>query len=98
MGSNIRVKDTILNGESEMKTFREIIEAGKAFGMTTFDDYIIDLFSKGLISEETGKAYASHKGVVGRGIDAVKSAKGQSTTDLGKLEVDKNYGKPARRF
>jgi twitching motility protein PilT len=98
MGSNIRVKDTILHGESEMKTFREIIEAGKAFGMTTFDDYIIDLFSKGLISEETGKAYASHKGVVGRGIDTVKSSKGQATTDLGKLEVDKNYGKPARRF
>ena len=98
MGSNIRVKDTILHGESEMKTFREIIEAGKPFGMITFDDYIFDLFGKGLISEETAKAYASHKGVVGRGIDTVKSAKGQATTDLGKLEVDKNYGKPARKF
>jgi len=98
MGSNIRVKDTILHGESEMKTFREIIEAGKPFGMITFDDYIVDLFGKGLISEETAKAYASHKGVVGRGIDTVKSAKGQATTDLGKLEVDKNYGKPARKF
>ncbi|HBB18304.1 MAG TPA: twitching motility protein [Syntrophus sp. (in: bacteria)] len=98
MGSNIRVKDTILHGESETKTFREIIEAGKAFGMITFDDYIIGLFGKGLISEETGKAYASHKGVVGRGIDTVKSLKGQATTDLGKLEVDKNYGKPSRRF
>ncbi len=98
MGSNIRVKDTILHGESETKTFREIIEAGKAFGMVTFDDCIIGLFAKGLISEETAKAYASHKGVVGRGIDTVKSSKGQTTTDLGKLEVDKNYGKPARRF
>jgi twitching motility protein PilT len=66
--------------------------------MITFDDYIVDLFSKGLISEETGKAYASNKGVVGRGIDTVKSARGQSTTDLGKLEVDTSYGKPARRF
>jgi twitching motility protein PilT len=98
MGSNLRVKDTILHGESETKTFREIIEAGKAFGMVTFDDYIIDLFNKGLISEETGRAYASHKGVVGRGIDTIKSAKGQATTNLGKLEVDKDYGKPARKF
>jgi twitching motility protein PilT len=98
MGSNLRVKDTILHGESETKTFREIIEAGKAFGMVTFDDYIVDLFSKGLISEETGRAYSSHKGVVGRGIDTIKSAKGQATTDLGKLEVDKDYGKPARKF
>jgi twitching motility protein PilT len=98
MGSNLRVKDTILHGESEGKTFYEIIEAGKAFGMITFDDYIIELFRQGLISEETGKAYASNKGIVGRGIDSVKSSMGQATTDIGKLEVDKDYGKPARRF
>jgi twitching motility protein PilT len=98
MGSNLRVKDTILHGESEGKTYYEIIQAGKAFGMVTFDDYIIELFSKGLISEETGKAYASNKGIVGRGIDTVKSSRGQTTTDIGKLEVDKNYGKPERKF
>ncbi|HOG18183.1 MAG: Twitching mobility protein [Syntrophaceae bacterium PtaU1.Bin231] len=95
MGSNLRVKDTILNGESEGKTFYEIIQAGKAFGMITFDDYIVELYKQGLITEETGKAYASNKGVVGRGIDSVKSAKGEATTVLGKLEVDKGYGKPA---
>jgi twitching motility protein PilT len=98
MGSNLRVKDTILHGESEGKTFYEIIQAGKAFGMVTFDDYIVDLFSKGLVSEETAKAYASNKGIVGRGIDQVKSSRGQATTDIGKLEVDKSYGKPERRF
>jgi len=54
-GSNLRVKDTILHGESEGKTFYEIIEAGKAFGWTTFDDYIVELFRQGLISEETGR-------------------------------------------
>jgi twitching motility protein PilT len=98
MGSNLRVKDTILHGESEGKTYYEIIQVGKAFGMITFDDYIVELFSKGLVSEETAKAYASNKGIVGRGIDSVKSAKGESTTDIGKLEVDKDYGKPARKF
>src|SRR4030043_730416 len=87
MGANLRVKDAILHGESEGKTFYEIIQAGKAFGMITFDDYIVDeLFKQGLISEETGKAYASNKGIVGRGIDTIKSARGQATTDLGKLE------------
>ena len=98
MGSNLRVKDTILHGESEGKTYYDIIEQGKAFGMITFDDYIIELFRQGLVTEETGKAYASNRGVVGRGIDSIKSALGQTTTDIGKLEVDKNYGKPARRF
>lgn len=97
MGTNLRVKDTILHGESEGKTFYEIIQAGKAFGWITFDDYIVELYRQELITEETAKAYASNKGVVGRGIDAVKSAKGEKTTDLaGKLEVDKDYGKPKR--
>jgi twitching motility protein PilT len=97
MGTNIRVRDSILNGESEGKTFYEIIQASKAFGMITFDDYIVDLYRQGLISEDTAKAYASNKGIVGRCIDAVKSERGQATTDLlGKLEVDKGYGKPKK--
>ncbi len=98
MGSNLRVKDTILNGESEGKTYYEIIQAGKAFGMVTFDDYIIELFSRGEVSEETAKAYASNKGIVGRGIDTVKSSRGQETTDIGKLQMDRGYGRPERRF
>lgn len=91
LGTNLRIKDTILHGESEGKTYYEIIQAGKAFGMTTFDDYIIGLYSKGLITEETATAYASRKGVVGRGIDAVKSARGQATTDITELEIDEEY-------
>ncbi len=98
MGSNLRVKDTILHGESEGKTFYEIIQAGKPFGMITFDDFIVELFRQGLITEETAKAYASNRGIVGRGIDSIKSSMGQATTDIGKLEVDKNYGRPTRNF
>jgi len=94
MGTNLRIKDTILNGESEGKTFYEIIQASTAFGMITFDDYIIKLYKETLVSEDTAKAYASNKGIVGRGIDTVKSERGQATTDiLGKLEVDSDYGK-----
>jgi twitching motility protein PilT len=93
MGSNLRVKDSILHGESEGKTFYEIIQAGKPFGMVTFDDYIVDLYKEGLISEDTAKAYASNRGIVGRGIDSIKSSRGQATTEIGKLSVDKDYGK-----
>jgi twitching motility protein PilT len=97
MGANIRVIDTILHGEAEGKTFYEIIQAGKPFGMVTFDDYIVDLYRQGFITEDVAKAYASNKGIVGRGIDAVKSERGETTTDLlGKLEVDKGYGKPQK--
>ena len=96
MGTNLRVKDTILHGESEGKTFYEIIQAGKAFGMISFDDYIVGLYEQGVISEDTAKAYASNKGVVGRGIDSVKSARGMSTTDIGNLEIDSGYGRKPR--
>ncbi len=97
MGTNLRVADTILHGESEGKTFYEIIEAGEAFGMTTFDKCIIGIFEKGLITEETAMAYASRKGVVGRGIDMVKSARGEKTTDIEELEVDKGYGEKEKK-
>ena len=97
MRSNIRVKDSILNGESEGKTFYEIIQQGKAFGMTTFDDFIVHLYEQGLIPQETAMAYASRKGIAGRGIDMVKAARGEPTTDIDRLEIDHQYRKTSRR-
>lgn len=91
--ANIRVKDSILNGESEGKTFYEIIQQGAAFGMSTFDDFIVRLFEQGLITQEIAIAYASRKGIAGRGIDMVKSARGESTTDIDRLEIDHHYSK-----
>ncbi len=91
--SNVRVKDTIHNGESEGKTFYEIIQQGAAFGMSTFDDFIVRLFEQGLITQEIAMAYASRKGIAGRGIDMVKSARGESTTDIDRLEIDHQYSK-----
>ncbi len=91
MGSNLRVKDAILNGESEGKTYYEIITDGRTYGMTTFDAYIVDLYAKGFITEDTAMAYSSRKGIVGRGIDNVKSERGEATTDIDDLEIDRSY-------
>ncbi len=96
MATNLRVKNSIIQGESEGKTFYEIMEAGRHFGMTTFDAFIIELFEKGLITEETALAYSSRRGVVGRGIDSVKSARGEKTTDIEELVIDRSYDKPER--
>ena len=93
LGTSLRVRDIILHGESEGKTFSDIIQQGKAFGMITFDDCIVDLYEKDLITEDTARAYASNKSNVGRGIDVIKSTRGEKTTDLDKLEVDLSYGK-----
>ncbi len=93
MRTNLRVKDLILHGESEEKTYYDVIHDGKAFGMTTFDDYIVGLYEKGLITEETAMAYASRKGILGRGIDSIKSSRGEATTDIKDLKVDRDYRK-----
>ena len=91
MTSNLRVKDTIINGETEDKTFYEIITNGDAYGMWTFDQHILKLYQEGLITEETALAYASRKAVVGRGIDTLKSAKGEKTADIDELNMDDEY-------
>lgn len=88
LGNNLRSRDTILNGESDGKTFYEIQAAGKTFGMTTFDSYITELYEQGLITENTAMAYCSRKGVVGRGIDSIKSSRGEATTEITGLELD----------
>ena len=91
MTSNLRVKDTIINGETEDKTFYEIITNGDAYGMWTFDQHIMKLYQEGLITEENALAYASRKAVVGRGLDTLKAAKGEKTTDIDELNMDDEY-------
>ncbi len=93
MGSNLRVKEVVEQGESEGKTFYEIIEGSQPFGMMTFDQCIADLFQKGLITEQTAISYASRKSAVGRSIDAIKSTRGEKTTTIEDLAIDKDYGK-----
>ena len=93
LGTNLRVKDLILHGESEGKTFYEIMENSNAFGMITFDQHIIGLYEQGLITAETALGYCSHRGAVGRGIDSIKSARGEATTDIGNLEIDRGYAR-----
>ena len=91
MGQNLRVKDSILNGESEGKTFNDIITAGKAQDMVSFDEYILSLYEKGKITEDTASSYASRKDIVGRGLDSIKSSRGEATTKIDFLEIDHGY-------
>jgi twitching motility protein PilT len=93
MGNNLRVKDAIEHGESEGKTFYEIIEAAGSFGWKTFDMAILELFEQGLIIEDTAMLYCTNKGVMTRGLDKVKKTRGESTTTLSGLSLDIEYGK-----
>ena len=93
MGNSLRVKDSIEHGETEGKTFYEIIEASATFGWKTFDAAVLELYDGGFITEETALLYCSNKGVVSRGIDKLKKIKGQDKTGSGGLTLDLQYGK-----
>ena len=92
LGSNLLVKDMILHGETEEKTFYEVMERSQAFHMMTFDQCIAEHFKNGLITEETAMAYASQKSSMGRAIGGIKSERGEKTTSIEGLEMDKRYG------
>jgi twitching motility protein PilT len=92
MQNNIRVKDSIINGEREGKTFYEIIDAGHAYDMQTFDQHIIRLYQQEVIDEETALAYASSRAKVRQGIDKIKAGRGEVTSDIDDLEIDMEYG------
>jgi twitching motility protein PilT len=93
MGTSLRVKDAILHGESDGKTFYDMIEQGQPFGMMTFDQCIADLYREGIVTEDTAISYASRKAIVGRSIDTVKSERGEKTTSIEGLKMDGEYGK-----
>jgi twitching motility protein PilT len=87
MGSNLRTKETIVQGESEGKNFYEIIEASHTFGWRTFDDSCLDAYKKNVITEETALMYCSKRGVITRGIDNIKKARGDVTTNISDLRM-----------
>ena len=54
---------------------------------------MLELYEKGLVTEETALLYCTNKGVVSRGIDKIKKIKGQATTNIDGLTLDLHYGK-----
>lgn len=87
MGANLRTKESIVQGESEGKSFYEIIEASYTFGWRTFDHAVLEAYEQGIISEETALLYCSKRGPVTRGIDNLKKARGEATTSVTDLRM-----------
>jgi twitching motility protein PilT len=87
MGSNLRTQESIRLGESEGKSFFEIIEASYTFGWRTFDHSCLEGYEQGKITEETALLFCTKRGPVTRGIDNIKKSRGQSTTDVAGLRM-----------
>lgn len=87
MGANLRTQESVRLGESEGKTFYEIIEASGPFGWRTFDASCLEAYEQGKITEETALLYCSKRGPVTRGIDNIKKSRGESTTTMSGLRM-----------
>ena len=87
MGANLRTQETIRLGESEGKTFYEIIEASYTFGWRNFDQACIEAYDNSLITEDTALLYCTKRSVVSRAIDNIKKARGEMTSNVGSLRM-----------
>jgi twitching motility protein PilT len=87
MGSNLRTQETIRLGESEGKSFYEIIEASQPFNWRTFDFSALEAYEQGKISEESALLYCTKRGPVMRGIDNLKKQRGEMTTTMNALRM-----------
>jgi twitching motility protein PilT len=87
MGSNLRTQETIRLGETEGKTFYEIIEASQPFGWRTFDYSALEAYETGRITEEAALLHCTKRGPVMRGIDNIKKTRGESTTTMNSLRM-----------
>jgi twitching motility protein PilT len=93
MGTNLRVRELLLNGETPDRTFYGIITDGEGLGMQTFESDILKVYENGYISEETAMAYSIHSSVMRQKIDRIKSKRGEKTTDIEELDLDSDYGR-----
>ena len=87
MGNNMRTKESIVQGESEGKSFYEIIEASYTFGWRTFDQACLDGYERGVITGDTALLYCTKKGPVTRGMDLIRKKRGESTVHLTQLQM-----------
>ena len=91
----LRTQEAIRLGESEGKTFYEIIEASYTFGWRLFDHACLAAYEQGIITEENALLYCTKRSVVSRNIDNLKKTRGEITSDMGTLRMRAGSHGPA---
>ena len=86
--TSLRVRDLIINGETEEKTFYNVVREGSTRDMRTFDQHLMELYETGLITEQSAILFASHRSEIKRGLDTIKSARGEKTSTIDDLRME----------
>jgi twitching motility protein PilT len=82
LGNNLRTREAIIYGESEGKTFYEIIEAGSTRGWQTFDQCLLKAREADLVTDETVLLYCTHKSKTSQELDLLKKRRGLAETPI----------------
>lgn len=88
MGSSLRTRETLLYGESEGKTFQEIIEAGSTMGWHSFDQSLLQAYKSDVISDETALIFCAHKNKMRRDIGMVQKLRNQLFEEPSGLQME----------
>ncbi len=87
MGSSLRTRETLLYGESENRTFQEIIEAGSTLGWHSFDQSLLNAFEEDVISEETALLFSTHKNKMRRDLEMAKKLRSPIADEPSGLKI-----------
>ncbi|HEV7405260.1 MAG TPA: PilT/PilU family type 4a pilus ATPase [Chthoniobacteraceae bacterium] len=77
MGSNLRVRDTIVNGEGEGRSFYDLIDGNTSIGWHTFDQSLTRAAAAGMIEDETALLYANNRNKLTRMLDDARKQQGR---------------------
>ena len=87
MGSSLSTRETLLFGESENRTFQEIIEAGTTRGWHSFDQALLRAYEKELICDETAVIFCTHKNKMRRDLEMVQKMRSPVSTEMSGLSM-----------
>ncbi len=88
MGSNLRIREAVCMGESDVRSFYDIIEVSTNQGWLTFDQSIGQAFEAGQITEETAHLFATNKARVTRYLDPIKRRRGTANDSADGMQLD----------
>ncbi|MEQ1860314.1 MAG: PilT/PilU family type 4a pilus ATPase [Chthoniobacteraceae bacterium] len=87
MGSNLRTREAIQLGESDVRNLHEIIEASRQDGWCSFEQSLGEAFETGIITEETAMLLSVNKSRMRRALDVVLKRTGQDKTTTDGLRL-----------
>ena len=100
MGSSLRTREAIEQGENDSRRLHDIIDAGGASGWHSFEQSLLKAFETNLISEETALSYSVNKPKMRQRLDLARNFSqrpGKSGPGTGQMIVvaDATPGKPS---